>query len=139
MTDKLFIGTEDDCNLVRAAQDFIMDLPQSPSSGPLAVNATVKNARRAAWFAMTQSERDAIIDNPNGTDYEGWTLQYSGLYPEYSPGTRRGVFLPGDISAQISAASALGRTLTLAQATVLAVAQTVWLSDFPANWINPPP
>lgn len=139
MTEKLYIGSETDCNTVRTALDFVMDFPKPPESGPFAVDEPTRLARVAAWFAMTQEERDAIIADPNDTDYEGWTLQYSSLVEEYTPGTRRGSWLPANVASEIAAASAAGRTLSIAQTLALTAAQAVWLNGTPANWIEPPP
>ncbi len=137
MTEKLYVGTVGDCNAIRLALDFVMEYPKPGTvNGVPIVNDTVRDALRAAWFAMTDQERETIIANPVGTSYQGWTLQYTGVIVEASPGVRRGCWLPSNLAEQITLASAAGRTLNVTQALLLTAAQAVAIADFPANWIQ---
>lgn len=137
MTEKLYVGTIADCSAIRLALDFVMEYPRPGYvNGSPVVNDTVRDALRAAWFAMTDQEREAIMANPAGTPYQQWSFQYTGIVVEGAPGVRRGCWLPPNLAEHIQLASAAGRTLNIAQTLLLTAAQAVWLNDFPANWIQ---
>lgn len=138
MTEKLYIGTLADVQTVRLAMDFLYNYPMpgvnQQTQQPIVDNAT-RDAMRAAWFSMSQAARDAIIANPGANGWSGWTLQWSELISEPSPGVRNACWTPAAMTQLIQEQAALGRTLTLAQALACSAAALLAISDFPANWI----
>lgn len=140
MTEKLYVGTYADVQVVRLSMDFVMDFPMWPTEGPHGLSEQVGRARQAAWFGMSEAQRDAVRENQataaNG-DYQAWALQASDLLTEASPGIRYACWMPSNLASLISIASAAGRTLTLAQALACTAAQAVWLDEFPGNWVQP--
>lgn len=139
MTDKLYIGTAEDCDTVRVAVDYVMNFPLPPRnpSGELLISQETYLSLHAAWWLMTLAQRDEIAANPVAP-WVNWTLQFSALETESSPGTRKGCWIPGDIPDLIQAASAAGRTLSIAQTLALNAAFLVGISNYPANWTEPP-
>jgi hypothetical protein len=139
MTEKLYVGNPVDCNTVRSALDFAMDFPAPGTvNGVPIVNEETRLQMVAAWWAMTPAARDAIIASPVAP-WVGWTLQWSELIQEANPGTRHACWIPSDMAAVIQAASAAGRTLTIAQTLALNAAALVGLVSHPANWNFPSP
>ena len=137
MTQKLYVGTPVDCNAVRSAMDFALGYPAPGTiNGVPIVNEQTRVAMVAQWWAMPQSSRDSLIQN-TVAPWIGWTLQWCGLIAEEAPGTRHATWIPGDVPGVIQAASAAGRTLTLAQTTTLTAAAAVALVAHPANWVFP--
>lgn len=138
MADRLYVGTPVDCNAVRSALDFAMGMPVPGTiNGVPIVNEATRQAMFDSWWAMPQSSRDAIIANPVAP-WIGWSLQWSNLESEPSPGTRHACWVPGDIQAVIQASSAAGRTLSINQLTALNAADMSSLVAYPANWTVAP-
>jgi hypothetical protein len=137
MTDKLYVGTPQDCNAVRIALDFATDMPVPGTvNGIPTVDSETREAMRAQWWAMPQASRDSIIANPVAP-WVGWTFQATSLEEEPSPGTRCACWIPADMEAVIQTASAAGRTLSLAQLAVLDAASLAAYATHPANWVFP--
>ncbi len=134
MTERLYVGSTQDLNLVREALDFAMDMPQPGSvNGVPIVDEQTKVALKLLWWSMSQMERDAQCFNPTAP-WVGWTLQWTDVVNEVLPGTRKGCWIPGDTAAVISTAALAGRVLSLAQAAALNTAALVSLPEFPADW-----
>jgi hypothetical protein len=139
MTEKFYVGTALDCNAVRSALDFAMNMPTpGTNNGVPIVDEETRQAMVAQWWAMSQEARNAIIETPVAP-WLGWTLQCTSLVIEPAPGVRHGCWVPDDMGAVIQASSSAGRTLSLAQLTVLNAAGISSLVAEPANWVIPPP
>lgn len=135
MTERLYVGSPTDCNAVRAALDLAMGMPiPGTQNGVPIVDEPTRIAMVAAWWAMTPAEQAAIITQPP-TQWHGWTLQWSNLETEPSPGVRHACWVPSDMPAVIQAASAAGRTLSIEQVTALNAAALASLDSYPADWV----
>lgn len=138
MADRLYIGTPTDCNAVRSALDFAMNMPVPGTvNGVPIVDEETRQAMFASWWAMPQASRDAIIANPVAP-WVGWSLQWSNLEVEPSPGTRHACWVPDNMPSVIQASSNAGRTLSIAQLTALNAAALSSLVAYPANWTPSP-
>ena len=134
MTERFYIGSTEDLNLVRTALDFAMDMPQPGTvNGVPIVDEPTKIEMQAIWRAKSQMERDSIIYNPSAP-WVGWTLQWTDLFLEAQPGIRKGVFIPSDTAGVLSDAAQAGRVLSLAQASALSTAVLLSLDGFPSDW-----
>lgn len=137
MTDKLYVGTPVDCNAVRSALDYAMNMPTPGTiNGVPIVDEETRQAMFDTWWAMPQASRDSLVANVVAP-WVGWTLEWTGIEAETYPGTRHSCWIPGDMGAVIQAANAAGRTLSLAQLTVLNAASLAGLVAHPANWVFP--
>lgn len=137
MTEKLYVGTPLDCNAVRSALDFAMNMPVPGTvNGVPIVNEQTRQTMFNQWWAMPQASRDSLIANPVAP-WIGWSLQWSNLETETSPGTRHACWIPGDMTAVIQASSAAGRTLSITQLATLNAAALSGLAAHPANWVFP--
>lgn len=137
MVDKLYVGTPEDCNAVRAALDFAMNMPiPGTQNGIPIVDEPTRQAMFAQWWAMPQESRDSILANVVAP-WIGWSLQWSNLETEPAPGTRHACWIPDDMNAVIQASNAAGRTLSLAQLATLNAAALAGLPAHPANWVFP--
>jgi hypothetical protein len=133
MTELYYVGTEAECNVVRDAMNVVMDYPTPPLGSGL--SAAQKAAAIAAWNTLSPEQR---TDANMAALLPGWTVQYSMLYAEWEPGTRRACIVPSDLDALMSLASAAGRTLTLEQTSALLAARAVATTSLPANWLTEP-
>lgn len=137
MTDKLYVGTPLDCNAVRSALDYAMNMPKPGTvNGVPIVDEQTRQEMFSQWWAMPQSSRDSLIANPVAP-WIGWTLQVTSLEAEAAPGTRHACWIPGDMDAVIQASNAAGRTLSLEQLATLNSADLAGLVAHPANWVFP--
>lgn len=139
MTDKLYVGTPQDCNAVRSALDFAMNMPTPGTvNGVPIVDDETRQAMFDQWWAYSQSARDGLIANP-AAPWVGWTLQYTSLETETEPGTRHACWIPEDMQAVITASGAAGRTLSIEQLNTLNAAALAGLVAYPADWVFPAP
>jgi hypothetical protein len=139
MAERLYVGTPTDCNAVRSALDFAMNMPEPGTvNGVPIVDEQTRQTMFAAWWAMPQASRDALCANPVAP-WIGWTLQWTTLDAEPAPGTRHACWVPDNIPAVMQASSAAGRTLSIDQITALNAAALSSLAAHPANWVFPEP
>lgn len=133
MTELYFVGTEQDCNVVRDAMNIVMGYPTPPVGSGL--SAAQKAAAIAAWNLLLPEQR---TDAAMAALLPGWTVQHSQLYREWEPGTRCYCIVPSDLNTLLGIASAAGRTLTIEQTTALLAALAVSTISLPANWTYEP-
>jgi len=133
MMDLLFVGSPEDVALVREAFDIAMALPMAPTNGPWVVSPEVEAQTRAAWWQLTPEQRDSTqFDHL----FRGWTVRWSLLYNEPSPGTRTAAWVTDGIDTLIASAAAAGRTLSIAHINALLAAKASATTTFPENWVE---
>lgn len=136
MTEKFYVGSEADCNVVRFALDraFGCPLPGTINGVPVSSGAD-RVAKTAMWNALTQQQKDSGDFDP--LLWFGWTLRYSELVWESEPGTRIGVWVP-PMQDVANAAAVSGVVLTLQETTALLAALATATTNQPLDWTEPP-
>jgi hypothetical protein len=135
MTEKFYVGSKSDCEILRTALDLIYDYPAPPPTGPYACTPEQKQLRTAQWFALSKEQRDSKQFDPL---WYGWTLRYSDLVEESAPGVRFGIWVPSDLAALMSAAVSNGVIFSLEQTLGMIAASASALSSTPVDWVEPP-
>lgn len=140
MTDRYYIGSEADCKTVMRAQDIVYNMPLEPRTPPPnsqpVLSPQVRDAQIAAWFALTQEQRE---DETYWSPWlaQGWALRQQSLFRETAPGTRVYTFVPDNIVALMEQAAIEGRILSLEYATALTTALALSVTELPQDWTPP--
>lgn len=135
MSDLIYCGAPADVLLVREAFDLAMQMPVAPTSGLHMVSAEVEAQMRATWWQLTTEQRDSgTFDHL----WPGWSLRWSNVFAEPSPGTRRYAWVTDEIDELIADALAAGLPLTLQHVTALLAAKASASATLPANWVEEP-
>ena len=140
MTEKLYVGLPADVTMVRETLNYAMGIPfpgVNAQTGQPIVDEPTRIAMVAEWENLSPPEKAAFIANPGGTQWAGWSLQWSDLVQEASPGNRRACWIPSDMPTVVQQAGASGRPLSLPQSAALGLAALEAIDDFPGNWIHP--
>lgn len=133
MTDKFYVGTKADCEVLCAALDLIYDCPRPPESGPYSCTTQQRAEKTAQWFALSKEQRDSQQFDPL---WIGWSLRYADIVREVSPGTRFAVWIPATLQTAMNTAVSNGIVFSLEQTLVMLAASASALAVEPGDWIS---
>lgn len=141
MSEAFFVSaSEAEVRAVKEAVDFCMGMPQpgiNPQTQQPIVTEQQRVAMTATWFALEPEQRaNPVFWAP----WAGWSLEYSNVLPEYTPGTRFSTVVPSDVEEMIAEAESLyQRTPSFEQLGALLAAATMLAPSLESvSWISEP-
>jgi hypothetical protein len=138
MSDMFFLGSQEDCQFIADTLDYAMDMPvpgHDGNTGAPICTPEEAAAKKALWRSMSKEQQNASMLT---SIWIGWSVRWMDVWAESPPGTRFGIWIPGNMATVISEAASKSIFLSLAQTSALLAAAAAAQPATPPDWVEPP-